>query len=69
MASNFLFSSECKIGPGDYNPNASILQKKSQAVTFRPPSVDSKPLITQHNNHIESLIGKRDDKIKALELK
>lgn len=45
MASNFLFSSNSKIGPGDYNPDSSVIQKKAPAVTFRPPTGSAKPLV------------------------
>jgi hypothetical protein len=40
FGSNFLFSSSTKVGPGDYNPDTSIIEKRAPAISFRPPSVN-----------------------------
>jgi hypothetical protein len=40
FGSNFLFSSNTKVGPGDYNPDTSIIEKRAPAISFRPPSAN-----------------------------
>jgi hypothetical protein len=46
---NFLFSSDSKIGPGDYNPNSMVTMKKAPVTTFKPEPVIEKPAMQQHS--------------------